>query len=170
MSSAEGLLSGLASQPRPSPTNTRAKRPPHAEKFWWLTSQARLARNTTIDGRTHDGLTALGTVDRLVRRHRHTTGVGDLVYDRVGDGGVGAFTAHGATEVIDNHGCAAAGKFGGIDAAESAARPGDDRHLAGEIDHAVLLLPIDRCTGRTLCWNRYLVKVRCRGERLEHRR
>ncbi len=58
MSSALGLLSGSAIQPSPRPTKTLAKRPPHAEKFWWLISHARLARNTT-SGATSSGRIAL---------------------------------------------------------------------------------------------------------------
>ena len=49
-----GRSPGSATHPSPSPTKTRAKRPAQAEKLWWVSSQARLARYTTM-GTTSSG-------------------------------------------------------------------------------------------------------------------
>jgi hypothetical protein len=44
-----------------------------------------------------------------------------------------------AAEVVDDYGGAPTGQLEGVKAAEAAARAGDDRDLAFEVDHVVLL-------------------------------
>ena len=100
----------------------------------------RVQPSEPIDGGADDRLAALGTVDRIVRRHCRAAGSGDLRDDLVRDGRVGAVTVHGPAEVIDHHRCAATRQLDRVEAAEAPPRAGDHRNLAFEVDH-VLHLP-----------------------------
>jgi hypothetical protein len=93
------------------------------------------------DGGAHNGVSADSGGHRVVRRNGHATGGLDLLDHPGCDGPVPALTVHGATDVIDHDGRAAASQFEGVETPEPAAPAGDDNHLPAEVDHGKSVPP-----------------------------
>jgi hypothetical protein len=70
-----------------------------------------------------------------MRCDRGAAGLGDLLDNLVGHRDVFAVAAHGSADVVDDYRCSPLRQLDGVDAAESAARPGHDGDLACEVDH-----------------------------------
>jgi NAD(P)-dependent dehydrogenase (short-subunit alcohol dehydrogenase family) len=97
-----------------------------------------------VERGAHHRLTALRRRDRVMGRDGDAAVRLDLLDDLVGDAVVGAFAAHRATEVVDDHGRTAPRQIEGVETTEAAARACDDRDLPGEIDHVQPPIARDR--------------------------
>ena len=131
----------------------------------------RVQPSELIDGGADDRFAALGTVDRVVRRHGRPARGGDLFDDLVRHGRVGAFTVHGSAEVVDHHRCAATRQLDRVEAAEAPPRAGDYRDLTFEVDHVPL--PVRTLTGvgqDPTVEQIFGQRVRWGGDRLSDRR
>jgi hypothetical protein len=95
----------------------------------------RVETTEPVDRGADDRRSAFRAGHGVVRRHRDAARAVDLLDDLVGDTAVRALAVHRASEVVHHHRCTAPGDLHRVQAAETSTCSGDDRDLAGEVDH-----------------------------------